>query len=212
MEHAILLPAVGSRSEEVRDEEVAAMARDEKVTAMARDMQKQRLDIKEEQIRGVELSHLLGYGARLFADGGAAAKMDPEGTFALSSPVSRLDCFVSHAWRSSRIAKWAALCSYFNLHAALSAYLLSGIALFVTQTLFYESIPAFFVVPPQEQLFIDNRHLRASMLIQIGSGISFALVFAFGHLVFRRGETAFLGAVLPIDHRPRPGLIAHLTT
>ena len=159
---------------------------------MARAMQNQRLDIKEEQIRGVELSNLLGGGARLFAESGKAAQEDPHGTFAFSRPVRRLDFFVSHAWRSSRFAKWAALCSYYNLQHALAVYLVVGMGTFIIQTLFYEQMPSFLLIPLQEQKFIDNRNLRASTAVQCCAGIAFALTFAFGHLVFRRGETAFL--------------------
>lgn len=178
MEHNTLLPTHDSRSDEV--------------ATMARQMQNQRLDIKEEQVRGVELGNLLGSGAQLFADGGKAAQENPHGTFALSRPVRRLDYFVSHAWRSSRFAKWAALCAYYNMQHALAMYLAVGMGTFVIQTLFYEQMPSFILIPPQEQKFIDNRNLRASMAVQCCAGIALALTFAFGHRVFRRGETAFL--------------------
>ena len=69
---------------------------------------------------------------------------------------------------------------------------MSGMATFTIETLFYESMPSFILLPPQEQKFIDNRNLRASMAVQCCAGIALALTFAFGHLVFRRGETAFL--------------------
>ena len=64
---------------------------------LARTLEAQRLGISEEQIRGVSLGDLLDGGAKLFADGGAAAREDPAGTYALSQPVEQLDYFVSHA-------------------------------------------------------------------------------------------------------------------
>ena len=48
--------------------------------------------------------------ARLFASEGQAARDDPSGTFALSKPVDSLSFFLSHSWRTSRVAKYCALC------------------------------------------------------------------------------------------------------
>ena len=99
----LLPPATHTRSDEAS------------ASTMARTLEAQRLSLTEEQFRGLEVGDLLHGGARLFANGGEAARVDPAGTYALSRPVERLDYFVSHAWRSSRIAKWLSLLCYFNL-------------------------------------------------------------------------------------------------
>ena len=57
----------------------------------------------------VSLPSLLAGRARLFASEGQAARDDPSGTFALSKPVDSLSFFLSHSWRTSRVAKYCAL-------------------------------------------------------------------------------------------------------
>ena len=91
----------------------------------------QVLDLEEEQLRGVPIPSLLDGGARLFARGGAAAREDPQATFALSKPVRRVDYFISHAWRSSRLTKYFALCRYFNRSWALSIAAVYNLAWFL---------------------------------------------------------------------------------
>ena len=79
----------------------------------------QVLDLEDDQLRGVPIPTLLSGGAQLFAEGGAAARDRPKETFALSKPVRRVDYFISHAWRSSRLTKYLALCRFFNKTTAM---------------------------------------------------------------------------------------------
>ena len=158
---------------------------------MASDISAQRISITEEQLRGVSVHSLVAGGARLFADNGVAAREDPQGTYAVSKPVERLDYFVSHAWRSPRVSKWLALLCYFNLNAALVAYLVACLLSFIYATMFFESLDDFFVMPKQP-VFLDNVSHVACFFAQIFASVAFGLVFFFGHLVFRRGESAFL--------------------
>jgi len=58
------------------------------------------VSLQKECLRGVELPCLLRDRARLFADGGSAARQDPSGCYALSRPVEALDFFISHSVRS----------------------------------------------------------------------------------------------------------------
>ena len=68
----LLPPATHTRSDEVS------------ASTMARTLEAQRLSLTEEQFRGLEVGDLLHGGARLFANGGEAARVDPAGTYALS--------------------------------------------------------------------------------------------------------------------------------
>ena len=179
MEHSLLAP----RAERSNDDNDAGR--------MARAMRAQRVAIKDEQLRGVAVAELLKGGARIFADGGAAAKMDPAGTFALSQPVEDLDYFVSHAWRSPRLAKWIALCCYFNLEAALSAWLVTCLVCYSINTLAFESLPSYFLLAPQPAV-IDDSRLRAAKTAEIFGPVALGAVFFFGHRLLRRGERAFL--------------------
>ena len=79
--------------------------RSDDATKIADQMRASRTELKDEQLRGVDVGSLVAGCAWLFADGGKAARDDPAGVFALSSPVQRLDTFVSHAWKSPRLAK-----------------------------------------------------------------------------------------------------------
>ena len=177
---AVLLPpATHTRSDEAS------------ASTMARTLEAQRLSLTEEQFRGLEVGDLLHGGARLFANGGEAARVDPAGTYALSRPVERLDYFVSHAWRSSRIAKWLSLLCYFNLNAACVAYLITGLACFTFSVFFFEALPPKFI-KPVEGLMFDNTEVRAVYVAEIFCYLACIIVFFFGHLIFRRGEKAFL--------------------
>jgi len=168
-ESAHILPAHASRSDSMK---------------LAGEMRAKRIDIKDEELRGVSLTSLLAGGARLFADGGAAARLDPEGTYALSQPVQQLDYFVSHAWRAPRFAKYVALLCYFNLEAAIVAYIVTALVSFVLETFNYEAMPAYFDM----DLGWDHSGLAA----QVFAPAAFGVVLFTGHLVLRRDERAFL--------------------
>ena len=163
--------------------------RSDEASRIATEMRDARTLLKDEQLRGVDVSSLVAGGARLFAEDGKAAREDPAGVFALSTPVANLDYFVSHAWKSPRFAKYCALCCYLNLKAAIAAFL--GVGLFCVWygTLWFETLPSFFLLPEQPK-FIDNVALRACNFAQILAPVAFCLTFFFGHHLLRRGEKA----------------------
>ena len=78
------------------------------------------LTVGGDALRGVPLSSLLRDRAALFADGGAAAREDPVGCYALSQPVESLSHFCSHSWSASRHSKWLALTFHFNMAPAIA--------------------------------------------------------------------------------------------
>ena len=166
-------------------------ARSDQKVSMADEMRNARVGIREEQLRGVEVKSLVAGAGYLFAEAGAAAREDPAGTYAHSEAVQRLDFFISHAWRSSRIAKYLALLSYFNLSAAVTAWIMTAFMCFWYATLYFESLAPMFVLPPQPK-FIDDVSLRCCFFVQLFAPIAFFLVFVFGHHALRRGERAFL--------------------
>ena len=79
------------------------------------------LNMEASALRGVPLTALLRGRAKLFADGGKAAREDPRGTYAQSRPVTRLDYFCSHSWACPQAFKYLALVCHFNLKDAIVA-------------------------------------------------------------------------------------------
>ncbi|CAE8627023.1 unnamed protein product [Polarella glacialis] len=78
--------------------------------------------------RGVSLATVMDFGGRYF--GHNAAEIDHD---ALSFPVEKYNTFISHTWRTGRIAKYAALLYYTSLFPALSFGLVAGILAFALQ-------------------------------------------------------------------------------
>ena len=165
--------------------------RSDAATKVADEMRASRTRLNNEQLRGLDVSTLVAGGARLFADGGQAARDDPRGVFALSSPVQRLDYFVSHSWKSPRLAKYAALLSFFNLNAAIIAFAVACFACFWFSTLYFEMLPDWMVMEGQGKYF-DDVALRCCAFAQLLAPLAFTIVAFFGHHVFCRGEKAFL--------------------
>ena len=82
-----LLPPRNPRSDDVE----AMGRRSGEANKMASEMRDARIDITVDQLRGISVGSLLSGGAALFADrSGAAARLDPAGVFALSTPVEQL--------------------------------------------------------------------------------------------------------------------------
>ena len=90
----------------------------------------QILDLPDEELRGVPLPALLANHAWLFKEGGAAARSNAEEVYAMSTPVARIDFFISHAWRSPRYAKCLALWETLNIRAALTFAMLINLVIF----------------------------------------------------------------------------------
>ena len=168
-------------------------------TKVADEMRASRTQLKGEQLRGLDVRHLVAGGAQLFAERGKAARDDPDGVFALSLPVSRLDYFVSHAWSSPRLAKYAALLSYLNLNAAIVAYLITAYLCFFFATIHFERLPDYLVMKGQGKYF-DDVSLNCCAFAQVLAPLAFVFTFLFGHHFLRHGEQAFLD-IACIDQR-----------
>ncbi|CAE8642198.1 unnamed protein product, partial [Polarella glacialis] len=78
--------------------------------------------------RGVSLATVMDFGGRHF--GPNAGEKDHD---ALSFPTGKYDIFISHTWRTGRMAKYAALLYYTSLVPALCAGLAAGILAFALQ-------------------------------------------------------------------------------
>ncbi|CAE8696477.1 unnamed protein product [Polarella glacialis] len=78
--------------------------------------------------RGVSLRTVMEFGGRRF--GPNAGEIDHD---ALSFPIGKYDIFMSHTWRTGRIAKYAALLYYTSLFPALLFGLVAGILAFALQ-------------------------------------------------------------------------------
>jgi hypothetical protein len=113
--------------------------------------------LEEGLLRAVTLEQILQGGARLFAQGGAAAREDPEGTFALSKPVAVMDVFISHAWSTPRVLKYLALISHFNLARAVKATAAAVAIVFVYELCFWTTVPAWSISEGIGS-FIDGHH------------------------------------------------------
>ncbi|CAE8633044.1 unnamed protein product [Polarella glacialis] len=79
-------------------------------------------------LRGVSLATVLEFGGRHF--GPNACEIDHD---ALSFPIEKYNIFISHTWRTGRIAKYAAVLYYTSLFPALFFGLVAGILAFALQ-------------------------------------------------------------------------------
>ncbi|CAE8621962.1 unnamed protein product [Polarella glacialis] len=98
--------------------------------------------------RGVSLATVMDFGGRHFR-----SNAGPKDHDALSFPTDKYDNFISHSWRTSRMAKYAALLYYTSLVPAVCAGLAAGILAFALQV--QDILPPFGQVlspPPFESL------------------------------------------------------------
>ncbi|CAE8664479.1 unnamed protein product [Polarella glacialis] len=93
--------------------------------------------------RGVSLATVMDFGGRHF--GPNACEKDHD---ALSFPTRKYDVFISHTWRTGRMAKYAALLYYRSLLPALCAGLAAGILAFALQV--NGMLPAFGIMQRRE--------------------------------------------------------------
>ena len=153
----------------------------------------QVLELEKDQLRGVPIPTLLARAARLYARNGAAAREAPAETFALSHAVGRLDFFISHAWRSPRLAKYLALCRYFNGHLAVHAALL-GCFLTFFWALHRAPIPGELMVQFPNR--IDKGGVLTFPMAAFNwhhvSFFAYLATAALAHQLLRRRQTAFL--------------------
>ncbi|CAE8600670.1 unnamed protein product [Polarella glacialis] len=112
--------------------------------------------------RGVSLATVMDFGGRHFK-----SNVGPKDHAALSFPTDKYDIFVSHSWRTSRRAKYAALLYHTSLFPAVCAGLAAGILAFALQV--QGILPPFGIVkapPPLESL-------PGSMWCQLMGGCTF---------------------------------------
>ena len=147
------------------------------------------LDLSEEQLRGVSTTTLLQGFGRLFAENGAVARADPQGTFELSRPVKQLDYFVSHAWRTSRWPKFLALLLYFNFWSGVAAYCVAAYVSFWFLTFFFESLPPMYVFAPAPSGY-DASEMRSTWLCATTSSVAFLVGLVTAH--WWRDRSCFL--------------------
>jgi len=137
------------------------------------------LDLPEDALRGVSLTTLLDGGAALFKDHGAAARENPQATFALSRQCVSLDYFCSHSWSTSRWQKYVALLVHFNLGRALLAALIAVWFTILAQLWVPEHIPDFlwsrYPIPPD--MAVGRGPWTAELIV----GPVFLLVFFTAH-------------------------------
>ena len=147
------------------------------------------LDLPDDLLRGISLSTLLAGGARLFARHGAAAREDPNGTYALSRQCHTLDFFCSHSWSTSRWLKYVALLVHFNLGAALIAMLLSNCVCVFLSLWCPHLLPSWLwaAYPIQP----DNSLGRAPLTAELVCGPVFLTVLCVAHR-FRSSRSLFL--------------------
>jgi hypothetical protein len=100
------------------------------------------LTVSGNALRGVPLTSLLQGRAALFANGGAAAREDPMGCYALSKPVEALSHFCSHSWSAPQYAKWLALTFHFNTSTAVGLVFLLYAVAFHLELFYFESMPS----------------------------------------------------------------------
>ena len=148
------------------------------------------LDLDEEILRGVSLPSLLAGGARLFADDGATARLDPTGTFAVSRPVESVSYFISHSWRTSRLLKYCAFCIRFNLERAAIASACANFIAYTVSLFCLDSLPEWMVA----DFFhvSDYAASRGTMMCEATGILVFTSVLLLGHLIFDRRDTFFL--------------------
>ncbi|CAE8667918.1 unnamed protein product [Polarella glacialis] len=115
--------------------------------------------------RGVSLATVMDFGGRHFK-----SNVGPKDHAALSFPADKYDYFVSHSWRTSRRAKYAALLYHTSLFPAVCAGLAAGILAFALQV--QGILPPFGLAmrpPPRESL-------PGSMWCQLMGGCTFFVI------------------------------------
>lgn len=152
----------------------------------------QILELEKEQLRGVPIPTLLARAARLFSDRGVAAREQPRETFALSRAVRRLDFFVSHAWISPRVGKYAALCRYFNGGLAVHLAVLLDFLIFFW-ALHRKPVPGetFVTISNQIDKGMHSLPLRNFSPILVPFAV-YLVTSALAHTLLCRASTAFL--------------------
>ena len=131
--------------------------------------------------------------ARLFAEGGRAAREDPQGTYEKSRIVRKLDYFCSHSWSCPRALKLCGLLVHFNLHDAVIATTVFHTVAFALELFFNDSEWARPLVMPAQRP--NDLKLcetcRTGLLCQAVGPLVFCFFLCFSH-VFRRTTSLFL--------------------
>ncbi|CAE8594495.1 unnamed protein product [Polarella glacialis] len=123
--------------------------------------------------RGVSLATVMDLGGRHF--GNSACEKDYD---ALSFPTDKYGVFISHSWRTSRWAKYAALLYYTSLVPALCAGLAAGILAFALQVL--GALPPFGV--SQDSIQVSESVPSSLWCLVMGGCTCFAILVMWARL------------------------------
>ncbi|CAE8653019.1 unnamed protein product [Polarella glacialis] len=121
--------------------------------------------------RGVSLATVMDFGGRHFR-----SNAGPKDHDALSFPIDKYDNFISHSWRASRMAKYAALLYHTSLVPAAFAGLAAGILAFALQV--QGILPPFGRSPPPFEPLP-----RTMWCLVMGGGTFFAILVMWARLV-----------------------------
>ncbi|CAE8711376.1 unnamed protein product [Polarella glacialis] len=125
--------------------------------------------------RGVSLATVMDLGGRHFGPNACEINHD-----ALSFPTDKYDIFISHTWRTGRIAKYAALLYYTSLFPALCAGLAAGILAFALQV--HGILPPFGIIEPYESAEIPEPLPGCLWCLVVGGCTSFAILVMWARL------------------------------
>ncbi|CAE8706256.1 unnamed protein product [Polarella glacialis] len=126
--------------------------------------------------RGVSLATVMDLGGRHFGPNACGKDHD-----ALSFPTDKYDVFISHSWRTSRRAKYAALLYYTSLVPAVCAGLAAGILAFALQV--HGILPPFGLIERQDSAAVSEP-LPISLWCQVTGGCTcFATLVMWARLV-----------------------------
>ncbi|CAE8583901.1 unnamed protein product [Polarella glacialis] len=125
--------------------------------------------------RGVSLATVMDLGGRHFGPNACEINHD-----ALSFPTDKYDIFISHTWRTGRIAKYAALLYYTSLFPAVCAGLAAGILAFALQV--HGILPPFDIIEPYESAEIPEPLPGCLWCLVMGGCTSFAILVMWARL------------------------------
>ncbi|CAE8585270.1 unnamed protein product [Polarella glacialis] len=126
--------------------------------------------------RGVSLATIMDLGGRHF--GPTACEIDHD---AVSFPTDKYDIFISHTWRTGRVAKYTALLYYTSLFPAVCAGLAAGILAFALQV--QGILPPFGMVVFSESHEVPELAPASMWCMVMGGCTSFAILVMWARLL-----------------------------
>ncbi|CAE8669539.1 unnamed protein product [Polarella glacialis] len=125
--------------------------------------------------RGVSLATVMDLGGRHFGPNVCEKNND-----ALSFPTDKYDIFISHTWRTGRIAKYAALLYYTSLFPAVCAGLAAGILAFALRV--HGILPPFGISEGPKSAEVSEFVPFSMWCLVIGGCTSFAILVMWARL------------------------------